>query len=537
MLQIVSPGSTGKPASATTKPGLVTLISPSRVTSTNIWSVPFTVPLGLGYIASVLRREGVEVKAIDGFAANYDKITIQDGYRIQGLSNAEVVDLVDPNSQIIGVSCMFSQEWLNVRDLFTRLRERFPQAILVAGGEHASAVSECVLRTCPAVDVCVRGEGEETMAELATRPLDRATWRSVHGLAFLDGDEYVVTPPRARIREVDDIPWPAWDIFPMDAYLQTDNMYGVNRGRTIGILATRGCPYKCTFCSNPSMYGKVWEARDPKLLMDEIEHYINTYGVQNCDFYDLTMVLKKEWILEFCREIDRRGLKFYWQLPAGTRSEIIDDEVSAALYSHGCKNLTFAPESGSPDVLHKIKKKVDLKRMETAIRAALRNKIRVKLNIIVGFPQETRRDAWKTIFWCWKMAVIGVDAAETFLFTPYPGTELFDGLQKDGTIPALDDSYFKSLVAFLDPFLTSRYCKHITPRELSFYRGFNMLSFFAISFALRPWRLLKLIPNVLRNRSETVIEHRLGVWFHMFVKRFSRKTEEQQAAVGSATST
>src|SRR5262249_6972104 len=156
---------------------------------------------------------------------------------------------------------------------------------------------------------------------------------------------------RKRIRNVDDLPLPAWDGFPMEEYLSTRNGNGVYRGRAMGILATRGCPYKCTFCSNPSMYGNLWMPRSPAKVLDEIELYIKKYNAQNIDFYDLTFVLRKSWILEFCREIERRGLVFTWQLPTGTRSEVIDREVSEALYRTGCRNITYAPESGSPETL------------------------------------------------------------------------------------------------------------------------------------------------------------------------------------------
>jgi radical SAM superfamily enzyme YgiQ (UPF0313 family) len=395
--------------------------------------------------------------------------------------------------------------------LIEAIRRRFPDALIVAGGEHVSALACESLRMCPALDVCVMGEGEETFCELVTTERSKSCWRGIAGLAFLDGEEFVRTKPRARIREVDKIPWPAWDLFPMEIYLSTDNMYGVNRGRTIGVLATRGCPYQCTFCSNPSMYGKAWEARDPSDLLDEIEHYVRVYGVENVDFYDLTMVLKREWILEFVEEMERRQLKFTWQLPSGTRSEIIDDEVSAALYRSGCRNLAFAPESGSLETLQRIRKKVDLRRMTKAAKAAMRHGIRVKLNIIIGFPHETRRHLWDTMLFSWKMALIGVDAAETMVFSPYPGTELFDELRRDGTISTLDDKYFLGLGAFLDLTKPSRYCRHVNGYELAVWRVFNMLSFFIISFSLRPWRVVRLFWNVLRNRSVTVLEHRLSV--------------------------
>lgn len=513
------------------KPGLVTLIRPARVSSRGCWSVPFTPPVGLAYLAAVLREADAEVRVIDGIAEGVHQFLHDDTFYFQGLTIPQILERIDPSTQLIGVSCMFSQDWPYARRLLMAIRRHLPNVTLVAGGEHVTALAEESLRGCRGLDAIVLGEGEETIVDLATCPADRSHWRNVNGLAFLDGEQFVQTQPRARIREVDELPWPAWDLFPMETYLSSDNMYGVNRGRTIGVVATRGCPYKCTFCSNPKMYGKAWEARSPKLVLDEIEHLVRTYNVQNVDFYDLTMVLKREWILEFARNMIERGIKITWQLPSGTRSEIIDDEVAAALYQTGCRNLCFAPESGSRDTLIRIKKKVDLKNMMRAIRAAQRQGIRAKCNIIIGFPHETRRHLMESVWFCWKLAVMGVDAAETMVFSPYPGTELFDQLRREGVIQELDDEYFEKLSTFLDPFKTSRYCKHVGGVELAAWRIFNMASYMAISFALRPWRLARLVWNVLHNKSETVIEHRLGVFLH---RKKSLVTAEQAEVLATS---
>ena len=158
-----------------------------------------------------------------------------------------------------------------------------------------------------------------------------------------------------------------------------------------------------------------------------------------------------------------------------------------------------------------IKKQVDLNKMFVAIRSALKSRLHVKLNLIIGFPDEKRSDVLKTWLFALRTAVMGVDAVETMVFSPYPGTELFDQLQNEGLIEKLDDDYFRSLAAFLDPTLQSRFCKAMSGRELTFWRVLIMGSCFSLSFALRPWRLARLLFNVVRDRSETVLEHRIAV--------------------------
>lgn len=489
----------------------VTLIRPAMISSISTWSNPITPPLGVAYLAAMLREYGHQVDAIDAIGEKVDQYAREDGYLIQGLTIDETVDRIDPQTELIGISCMFTQDWLFVRRMIHKIRERFPYTPIVAGGEHVTALPEYTLQDCPDLDFLVLGEGEESIVEMANHADDIAQLRQVHGIAYLDDDgQYVQTCARSRIRDVDDVPYPAWDLFPMEAYLDNRNAHGVYHGRSMGILATRGCPYKCTFCSNPVMYGKLWLARDPGKVLDEIEHYIRTYNAENIDFYDLTMILKKDWIIEFCRMIEERGLKFSWQLPTGTRSEVIDEDVAPLLYRTGCTNLTYAPESGSPDTLDRIKKRVNLDRLCSSIRAALGAGTKVKCNIIIGFPHETRKHIIQTILFCWKLAWLGVHDVGVFLFSPYPGSKLFEELREDGTIGELNDSYFRSLVAFMDPFAPSEFCKAVSGKELLFWRLFGMASFFGLSYVFRPWRLVTLIKNLIRNESDTVLAQRLG---------------------------
>ena len=106
------------------------------------------------------------------------------------------------------------------------------------------------------------------------------------------------------------------------------------------------------------MWTTRWIPRDPDLLLDEMQFYQEKYGAENFDFYDLTAIVKKSWILDFCRKIEEREMKFTWQLPSGTRTEAIDGEVASLLYRAGCRNMSYSPESGSPTVLRRIKKKI-----------------------------------------------------------------------------------------------------------------------------------------------------------------------------------
>ena len=163
-----------------------------------------------------------------------------------------------------------------------------------------------------------------------------------------------------RIKDINNIPLPAWDLFPIDNYLKYEFGSGVNRGRSIPMLSSRGCPFQCTFCSSPEMWTTRYYARDPQLVADEIEYYQKRYDITNVNFNDLTAVLTKKWIIEFCNVILDRKIDFSWQLPSGTRSEAVDFEAAKLLINQAVEIFGYAPESGSPEILTTIKKKLRL---------------------------------------------------------------------------------------------------------------------------------------------------------------------------------
>jgi anaerobic magnesium-protoporphyrin IX monomethyl ester cyclase len=249
--------------------------------------------------------------------------------------------------------------------------------------------------------------------------------------------------------------------------------------------------------------------RDIPKVVDEIEHYMKAYRADNIDFYDLTAIIKKEWVLDFCREIQRRGLRIAWQLPSGTRSEAIDGEVLQAMAATGCANMTYAPESGSERVLAAIKKKVKLPRLYESIRHAKRNGIFVKCNLIIGFPHETRTDMLRTVGAAVKFALLGVDDCGLYTYSPYPGSELFDYLREKGAIRALDRQYYESLMTFMDVTQPMNFCEHVGAREIAFYRIAGLALFYGLSYALHPSRLFRTWRNWHAGRSDTVFEQRV----------------------------
>ena len=493
-----------------------------------------TPPIGPAYLAASLRQAGHTARIIDGLGENPFEVTSLFNNKVTaiGLRSEEIVERIEPDTDMIGVSCMFSQDWPEVARLIRLARQRFPSVPIVAGGEHITAVPDFTLESTPEVDACAIGEGEETIVDLANAVDRGASFDDIPGLVVRTAEGGTrSTGSRGRIRAIDDIPLPAWDLVPLDNYLDHGLGYGVNRGRSMPMLATRGCPYECTFCSNPEMWTTRWIARDPVKVLDEMKLYQERYGATNFDFYDLTAIVKRSWIIDFTKMILNRNMSFTWQLPSGTRSEAIDGEVSSLLYASGCRNMSYAPESGSPEVLKRIKKVVKLDRLEASVRGAVKHKLNVKLNIIMGFPNESRKELRQTISFLLRMGLAGVHDMSISIFSPYPGSELYHDLRKSGKIPALSDEYFLGLGAYKDFSQPVSFTEGLSPRELNAYRIIGFLVFYGTEYAVRPWRLARLIQNLVQHRQESRLDKSLQDLAH----RIRNKRPDRAANRARAT--
>jgi len=258
------------------------------------------------------------------------------------------------------------------------------------------------------------------------------------------------------------------------------------------------------------MWTQRYYTRCPHDVIDEIEGYIKEYKIDMVEFFDLTAIVKKEWIIEFGLLLKEKKLDIEWSLPSGTRSEALDEDVTKLMAETNCKYLVYAAESGSRRILKYIKKEVKLETMLKSMRAAKKNGLILRCNLMLGFPQERRTDIFKTLWFQIKLAFIGVDDVPLYMFSPYPGTALFDELRAKGVIPALDDNYFRSLLCQMDLTQTSGYCDHVGPRELALYRFVGMSLFYCLSYLFFPKRILRSIKNVFfTKRTETVFEQRI----------------------------
>lgn len=216
-----------------------------------------------------------------------------------------------------------------------------------------------------------------------------------------------------------------------------------------------------------------------------------------------------------------------WQLPSGTRSEVFDEEVADLLYRSGCRALAFAPESGSPEILKIVKKQVHLDHMLVSMRAAVKRGLKLSCFIVIGFPDDTPATLRQTVSLIRKMALLGVYDVAVSKFVPYPGSELFKRLQNEGRIQ-LDDEFFVSPMDFYTRKAPS-YAAAISTRRLYWTMVWMFVNFYAISFAVRPRRVLRTLAKAVLTGTE---DTRYAKWFvdRFFVRRRWRKPAGRTAA-------
>ncbi len=495
----------------------VVLIRPPYVMPIGHFSAAYATPsLGMAYIAGALKaQENIHVEAIDAVGEklkSYSSFGRDElGLMVNGLTINEIIDRVPKNADLICVSLMFSNEWIHHRLLISELLSKFPEVPLVLGGEHPNADFPYLLKEFPSVYACVLGEGEETIIDLINHLGSETDRSTIEGIAFSCDNQIIRTPKRKRIKELRTIAWPDWSGVPLERYLDYGLGYNSPMGkRAMPMLASRGCPYQCTFCSSAGMWGTNWFPRDIEDLISEIKYYIKRYQIDHIDFHDLTAVINRKWTISFCQRLKEENLDITWALPAGTRSEALDSEVLQALYESGCQRMIYAPESGDQETLKRIKKRVHLPKMMSSIKDALRIGHLVKVHIIMGLPEQTKKEVLNNFIFMTKLAFLGVHDVSCFGYSPYPGTENYEQLVKSGKLDRHKNSDEYEAVISTNVYNCVKemrsWSDYIPDSWMIFITIGGSAYFYLLQFIFRPFRIIGVTKNIFNNRARTTLE-------------------------------
>lgn len=506
----------------------VTLIRPPFVQPSDMINQTEGTPsLGLAYLLGSLKAHGHQVFAIDAFGEDVNRFAAitnsqVKGILINGIGADQIVSMIPKHTDVVGITCMFSNEWLYSRYIINKVRQAFPRVPIIAGGEHITAESYRSMISTPALTACALGEGEETINELVDALVAGKSLAEVRGIAYFDEHgKFTKTERRLRIKHIDEIPLPSWEEIPVANYLDAGLGNGTLSRRVLPMLASRGCPYTCTFCSSASMWGIRWVSRTPRLVVDEIKSYIARYRINHIDFNDLTTVINRKWIIEFCQLLIDEKLGVTWSLSSGTRSEALDSEVLSYMKRAGIERITYAPESGSDKTLERVKKKVDLENMTESIRASVKVGIYSRANLIFGLPDQTVSEALESVAFAMKLCVLGMYDIACMCFAPYPGSELFERMIREGRIET-GDSYDEFLINNVTSKVVGMksWSQHIPSWSMPLWTIGTTLMFYSVQFLLRPNRFFKMIYRMIKQNPTTMFE---TIVYGLFISLFKRK--------------
>jgi radical SAM superfamily enzyme YgiQ (UPF0313 family) len=217
------------------------------------------------------------------------------------------------------------------------------------------------------------------------------------------------------------------------------------------------------------MWLPLWIPRDPISVADEIEYYVKKFGAGNFPFQDLTAIIKRDWIKAFCEEIIKRKLNITWQLPTGTRSEAIDNEIALLIKKSGMTSMAYAPESGSEETRKYIKKKMKTNQLFNSIDAAARANLNVAVFLVIGFPHDLPAHLEENKNFVERLAKHGVTDLSVGFYMALPGTQLFHSLYDSNKIK-LDIKYFKHILDSLALFPLQKYCPAISCTNLFLWK-------------------------------------------------------------------
>lgn len=384
--------------------------------------IPALIPLGLGYIAGVLRQEGHQVSLMD---LNVEKKTLAEIESDPRLSGAGLIG-------IGGLTTTYGF----VKTFSSVAKKASPRVKVMVGNMVSTASPELLLKNSE-VDICVIDEGEETVKELAARIKDFPDLDDIKGIAFKKESRLVRTPPRERIKNLDKLPFPAWDLFSMETYLNNpiENEYG---RRSINISAVRGCPFQCIYCSRP--FGSKVYMRSAKSVISEIRELKQRYGVEFIDFSDDLFMVNRKWVEDLCDNLIKERVDVGWG--ASGRVNLVDSGLLKKMKGSGCEILSYGFESGSQKILDNMKKGVSVSQAEEAVCLTRKAGITVVGSFMIGMIGETDQTVNETIDFIKRSRLT---LHRFFYTTPYPDTPLYEMAKRMNKIPPDEDTYVSSL--------------------------------------------------------------------------------------------
>ena len=376
-----------------------------------------TFPYGLASVARYLMDRGHEVTYLEPSIEGLDA----DGYaRYLGERAFDAVGMGSTTLQIKSTLATF--------ELAKKVR---PGLVTLLGGVHPTIMPRETLLASPAVDYLVLGEGERPAARLldCLARGDRAAAAAVPGTASRgEGGEILINPPSpGDALESAEFVVPPYELFPMKRYVA--QITYTKRFPSYSIVASRGCPYRCSFCNGSAVLGKRVRYKEARRLIEEMALLKNEYGAKGIIFLDSTFTLNKQWMTEFCRLYRESGTGLPWA--CNSRVDTVDETLLRLMKSAGCWEILYGIESGNQRSLDLISKGTTVEQNTRALKLTMSLGFYTYASYILCLPGETEADALNTVRYA---RGIGTPIAMFYLPVPYPKTELYEVCRKRGIL-------------------------------------------------------------------------------------------------------
>jgi len=386
------------------------------------------VPMGIAYLGAVL-RQNYEVKLLDAVVEGHDQERwLNEHFFEYGLTSEQILKEIEKfQPQVVGITCLFSAQFWVLSGLVKKIKKAFPEIITVTGGTHPSFLPEDSMNRTPGLDFICRGESEESFPQLLRAISDGKGVEEIDGIAWRDNGSIRVNPKTRYIEDLDSIPFPARDLLPIEKYFDINIpfMFFSKSSRNISFNSSRGCPFKCRFCSSQNHWGRRIRFRSVESVLAEMEELKNRYGVEELKFEDDNLLVNPKRAKAIFRGMIERKLNLHWNMPNGALIKALEDEELLSLMKEsGCYEVILAFESGDQYVVDNIiKKPLDLSKGAEITRKVKAHGIDAHAFFILGFPGETKQQLLNTVKY---MKELPLDKAYPFMFNPLPGTELYE---------------------------------------------------------------------------------------------------------------
>jgi radical SAM superfamily enzyme YgiQ (UPF0313 family) len=374
----------------------ITLINPPQFTR---YPQP---PLGLALIAAILEKAGYPVKLLDANAL--------------GLKPEDIPGLA-AGADVIGLTAMTPTISTALR-IAGDIKHAKPTVKIIMGGAHATMLPQETMASAPAIDIIVRGEGDETVIKVLKALEDNQPLESVAGISYRTEGTVRQSPDKVSTVDIDSLPFAAYHLLPWKSY-RPHPPHGMSLPFA-AVVTSRGCPYRCAYCSKP-VFGSKFRAQSPERVVAELAYLKERFGVKEVAFYDDSFTVDKKRVHAIADRIIISGLKINWTCE--TRVNLVDKELLRHMKQAGCYAVAYGIESASPEIIKTLHKDTTIEQVEEAVGYSHEAGLQVVGYFMLGSPGDTPDTIRQTIDFAKKLKV---DFAQFSVTTPFPGTELYD---------------------------------------------------------------------------------------------------------------